>query len=290
MSIGVGKSPRKKKKNARPSPHSFPNQDASACRSVSTRPGAAAGRAWACMATTAPPAPALDFCAPRASPSSGRPQEYAVRQVQRVATNIRLRDRRKRGWPPSHLCTQRPQGWPPHRVPEILAHRAGLLERAAARICREAGARVATSVALRDLNLDVPATDGRKMEVVANGLPLWQGAQVAVDTTLVNSLQRDGQPRPGADARPGLALAQAAARKHRNPELQTGGRERCRFVVVDLEAGGRFSGGGLALPAGWRTYSAAWCPERWRSRRQPPSKSPARRSSTPCPPEPVRRP
>ena len=70
---------------------------------------------------------------------------------------------------------------------------------------------------------------------------------MAVDTTLVNSLQRDGQPRPGADARPGLALAQAAARKHRNPELQPGGRGRCRFVVFDLKVGGRFSRGGLAL-------------------------------------------
>ena len=95
----------------------------------------------------------------------------------------------------------------------VLAHRAGPLERAAARICREAGARVATSVALRDLNLDVPPTHCRRIEVVANGLPLWQGAQIAVDTTLVSPLQRDGQPRPGADARPGLALAQAAARK-----------------------------------------------------------------------------
>ena len=47
-----------------------------------------------------------------------------------------------------------------------LARRAGPLERAAARICKEAGARVATNVALRDLNLDVPAADGRRIEVV----------------------------------------------------------------------------------------------------------------------------
>ena len=39
--------------------------------------------------------------------------------------------------------------------------RAGpLLERAAARICKEAGARLASHVALRDLNLGVPASDG----------------------------------------------------------------------------------------------------------------------------------
>ena len=130
----------------------------------------------------------------------------------------------------------------------VRAHRAGPLERAAARICREAGARVATSVALRDLNLDVPATDGRRIEVVANGLPLWQGAQIAVDTTLVCPVRRDGQARPGADARPGLALEQAAQRKMRTyPELQPGGRGRCRLVVFGLEVGGRFSSGTLAF-------------------------------------------
>ena len=55
----------------------------------------------------------------------------------------------------------------------VLARRAGPLDQAAARICREAGARVAAHVALRDLNLDVPAADGRRIEVVANGLPIW---------------------------------------------------------------------------------------------------------------------
>ena len=81
----------------------------------------------------------------------------------------------------------------------VLAHRAGPLERAAGRICREARARVVASVALRDLNIDVPATDGRR--IVANGLPLWRGAQIAVATTLVTSLQ----PRPGADVEPSCA-------------------------------------------------------------------------------------
>ena len=46
------------------------------------------------------------------------------------------------------------------------------MERVLARVCREAGARVATNVFLRDLNLDVPTEDGRRIEVVANGLPL----------------------------------------------------------------------------------------------------------------------
>ena len=49
--------------------------------------------------------------------------------------------------------------------------------RAAARACYEAGARVATNVALRDLNLGVPISDGRRLEVVANGLPAFGGIQ-----------------------------------------------------------------------------------------------------------------
>ena len=79
----------------------------------------------------------------------------------------------------------------------VLTRRAGPLERAAARICKEARARVASHVVVRDLNLDVPAGDGRRIEVVANGLPIWQGAQIAVDATIVSPVRRDGQPRPG---------------------------------------------------------------------------------------------
>ena len=108
---------------------------------------------------------------------------------------------------------------------------------AGARICREAGARVATSVALRELNLDVPATDGRRIEVVANGLPLWRGGQIAVDTTLVSPIQRDGSARPGADVRPALALQQARARKLRTyPELPPGGQGLFFFFLSRLFA------------------------------------------------------
>ena len=79
----------------------------------------------------------------------------------------------------------------------VLGPRSAPLERTAARICREAGARVA--VLLRDLNLDAPALDDRRLEVVANALPIWGGVQVAVDTTLVSPVRADGAPRPGAD-------------------------------------------------------------------------------------------
>ena len=56
-------------------------------------------------------------------------------------------------------------------------------ERTLARICREAGAVVRTNVLLRDMNITVSARDERKVEVLASGLPLNHGAQLAVDVT-----------------------------------------------------------------------------------------------------------
>ena len=68
-----------------------------------------------------------------------------------------------------------------------------------ARICREAGGRVSTNVLLRDLDLHAPvAADGRRLEVAVVGLPLFGGAQLAVDTTLVSALHCDGTARRGA--------------------------------------------------------------------------------------------
>ena len=79
----------------------------------------------------------------------------------------------------------------------MLRKRGRPLEKAAARVCREAGARVAENVFLRAMNLNgISAHDGREIEVVATGLPLFGGAQLAVDTTLVAPLSRDGRPHP----------------------------------------------------------------------------------------------
>ena len=70
----------------------------------------------------------------------------------------------------------------------VLRARGGPLERAAARICREAGAVVATHTLVRDLNVGSVPGDDRRIEVIANGLLLWGGMQLAVDTTLVSAL------------------------------------------------------------------------------------------------------
>ena len=69
------------------------------------------------------------------------------------------------------------------------------------------------NVRLADMNIDAPVQDARRIEVVCNGLPLWHGAQLAVDATIVSLVGRTREPRAGADAQPAVALDQAAQRK-----------------------------------------------------------------------------
>ena len=83
--------------------------------------------------------------------------------------------------------------------------------------------------------------DGRRLEVVVDGLPLFGGRQFAVDTTLVGALHCDGCPRQKAADRDGVAITAARKRKEdRYPEL-VGGRSRTRLVVLAGEVGGRWS-------------------------------------------------
>ena len=97
-----------------------------------------------------------------------------------------------------------------YSVAGVLGERGFPLEQAAAQVCREAGARVRTNTFVRDMDLEgVHVLDGRRLEVVADGLTLWHGAQLAIDTTLVSPLHRDGTARRTAADRNGAALKQA---------------------------------------------------------------------------------
>ena len=123
----------------------------------------------------------------------------------------------------------------------VLASRALPLERAIARVCQEAGARVGRNVALAAMNIDAPVHDARRIEVVCNGLPIWHGAQLAVDATLVSPVTRDGRPHDGADNHPGWAVRNAARRKRRQTYPEIDRSRRCRLVVFGLEVGGRWA-------------------------------------------------
>ena len=72
----------------------------------------------------------------------------------------------------------------------VLGRRGFALESAAARVCREAGGRVSVNQYVRDLDIATPnAADNRRLEVVADGLSLFHGAQLAIDTTMVSPPQ-----------------------------------------------------------------------------------------------------
>ena len=108
------------------------------------------------------------------------------------------------------------------------------LERAAARVCREAGARVTTNTLVRDLNVADSRFDDRRIEVIANGLPLRNGAQLAVDTTIVSPLTAAGEARSRRDpARPARRRKEATY-----PELLASAR--CRLAVIGVKVGGRW--------------------------------------------------
>ena len=102
--------------------------------------------------------------------------------------------------------------------------------------------RVSANVRVQDMDLAAPnQLDNRRIEVVVDGLPLFHGAQLAVDTTLVSPLRRDGTPHPRCANVDCAALDTARRRKETTyPELH-GRNGRTRLVVLGAEVGGRWS-------------------------------------------------
>ena len=100
--------------------------------------------------------------------------------------------------------------------------------------------------------------DARWLEVVV-GLPLFGGAQLAVDTTLVCPLTRNGAAKPRAATMSGACLEVARRRKEaRYPEL-VGNQGRARLVVLAGEVGGRFSSGTAQFLRDQREGACASC-------------------------------
>ena len=84
-------------------------------------------------------------------------------------------------------------------------------------------------------------TDGRRIEVIVDGLSLWHGAQLAVDTTVVSPLHGDGSARRNAATTSGVSLQAARRAKETTyPEL-SGEGVGARLVVRAAEVVGRWS-------------------------------------------------
>ena len=82
------------------------------------------------------------------------------------------------------------------------------------------------------------AQDQRRLEVVADGLPFFHGAQLAIDTTLVSPIRSDGRPGPQCARVDGAALMRARRRKETTYLELSGAHGRARVVC---EVGGRWS-------------------------------------------------
>ena len=119
--------------------------------------------------------------------------------------------------------------------------RALSIEKILARVCHEAKAIVRTNVKLRDMNVEgISVLDARAIEVLACGLPLQNGAQLAVDITLRSAITSTGGACPNAPNFDGAVLHRTRLDKETTyQELLRG--ERCHLVVVGLETGGRWS-------------------------------------------------
>ena len=101
-----------------------------------------------------------------------------------------------------------------------------------ARICREAGACVKENQLLRDLHIVAQADDQRRIEVIANGLPFWEGKQVAIATTVVSALTGRGVAR---GRRQGQAIHEAEQDKRRRyPEAH---RDQVPFLRGGIRSG-----------------------------------------------------
>ena len=98
-----------------------------------------------------------------------------------------------------------------------------------------------TNVLVRNMDVAANPGDARRLEVVADGLPMFSGVQLAIDTTLVSALWCDGSALPRSANVNGAALQAARRRKERAyPEL-AGPRGRARLVVLAGEVGGPWS-------------------------------------------------
>ena len=113
---------------------------------------------------------------------------------------------------------------------------------------------------LRDTSVPVPPGDGRRIEILATGLPLYRGIPLAVDVTMVSALHADGTPWAGAADTDGIALARAERSKAAvYPELV--GSSTVRLVTAACETGGRWSVASLALLRGFAQAKARSAPE-----------------------------
>ena len=119
--------------------------------------------------------------------------------------------------------------------------RSGPVEKTWARILREAKCRVRENMFLRDTaEPGIDPADGRRIEIVATGLPMARGLPVVLDATMVSPLHADGTAWAKAASTPGVSFRRARKSKQRTyPELFAS--HVVHISVAAMETGARFS-------------------------------------------------
>ena len=84
------------------------------------------------------------------------------------------------------------------------------------------------------MKIDVPSVS-RRIEVVADGLPMWHGAHLAIDATIVSPVTRSGPAPHGLARTPALQppCRTQPKRRQTHPELHCA--RSARLVVIGIE-------------------------------------------------------
>ena len=94
-----------------------------------------------------------------------------------------------------------------------------------------------TNVMVRDIDVAANLGDARRLEIVADGLPMFGGVQLAIDTTLVSACDATVPPFPDALT----SMVQLSKLQKEEGAGLSGPRGRARLVVLAGKVGGRWS-------------------------------------------------
>ena len=123
-------------------------------------------------------------------------------------------------------------------------------ERAWERILKEAGATTYFQKLIRETSLAEflrrPLEDGRRIDILATGLPFYHGRPLLCDVTVRSPVRGNGRAHPAAASRNGVVLGRAEGQKSsKYKEAVDSGL--CELLTLGCEVGGRWSDASLDL-------------------------------------------